>query len=49
MARSGAPAYVTSKVLGHASAAFTASVYQHADDEAVERTGRAIEDALGPS
>jgi integrase len=49
MAKRGVPPYVTSKVLGHASAAFTASVYQHADDESVERAGRGIEEALGGS
>jgi integrase len=49
LAKARTPAYVTSKVLGHSSPAFTASVYQHADDESVERALRGIEDALGPS
>src|SRR5262249_17036899 len=47
MAAEGVPAYVTSKVLGHASAAFTASVYQHADEESVERALAGLEEAFG--
>jgi integrase len=37
LARLGVPSFVTSKVLGHASPAFTAFVYQHADEEMVAR------------
>jgi integrase len=47
MAAKGVPPYVTSKVLGHASAAFTASVYQHADEESVERALAGLEQAFG--
>jgi integrase len=39
--------YETSKVLGHASPHFTASVYQHADAKSFERTRAALEEAFG--
>jgi hypothetical protein len=34
-------------MLGHASVAFTQSVYQHADDEMVERAAQGLADAFG--
>ena len=46
LAKSGTPAYVTSKVLGHSSVHFTANVYQHADEETVERALAGLEVAF---
>lgn len=46
LAKSGTPAVVTSKIAGHASVAFTESVYQHPDEEMVERAMRGLEEAL---
>ena len=48
LAKSGTPAYVTSKVLGHSSVHFTANVYTHADEESVERALAGLEEAFGP-
>jgi integrase len=42
-----APPLATSRILGHASVAFTHSVYQHADDEMVELAARRLEEAFG--
>ena len=46
LAKSGTPAYVTSKVLGHSSVHFTANVYQHADDESIDRALAGLEEAF---
>jgi integrase len=43
LAKAGTPAYVTSKVLGHSSVHFTANVYQHADEETVDRALAGLE------
>ncbi len=43
----GTPAYVTSRIAGHASVYFTATVYQHADDESIDRVLAGLERALG--
>ncbi|MGH8982745.1 MAG: hypothetical protein ACRDY6_02590 [Acidimicrobiia bacterium] len=48
LAKSGTPAYVTSKALGHSSTYFTASTYQHADDHDVDRALAGIAEAFGP-
>jgi integrase len=45
MARAGNPPFVTAALLGHSSPNFTASVYQHADDEMLERAARSVEEA----
>src|SRR5262249_26669151 len=37
LANSGTPGVVTSKMLGHASVAFTLATYTHVDDEQIER------------
>jgi len=47
LAKSGTPAIVTSKILGHSSVGFTESVYQHPDEEMVERAMRGLEQAFG--
>jgi integrase len=47
LAKAGTPAYVTSKVLGHSSVHFTANVYQHADEETVDRALAGLEEAFG--
>jgi integrase len=47
LARSGLAPFETSELLGHASPAFTMSVYQHADAESLERARRGVEEALG--
>jgi integrase len=47
LAKSGTPLTVTSRLLGHTSTAFTAQVYQHADEEMIERAARGLEDAFG--
>jgi integrase len=47
LAKTGTPAYVTSKVLGHSSVHFTANVYQHADEETVDRALAGLEKAFG--
>jgi integrase len=47
LAKQGVPAYVTSKVLGHSSVHFTANVYQHADEETVDRALAGLEEAFG--
>jgi hypothetical protein len=39
--------YVTSAVLGHSSVYFTASVYQHADEESIDRALAGLEAAFG--
>jgi len=46
LAKAGTPAYVTSKVLGHSSVHFTANVYQHADEETVDRALAGLETAF---
>jgi len=46
LARSGLHAVETSEILGHASPAFTMSVYQHSTAESFERTRRAVEGAF---
>jgi integrase len=46
VAKTGGDALATSRMLGHASVAFTQSVYQHADDEMVERAAKALETAF---
>jgi integrase len=47
LAKAGTPAYVTARVLGHASPYFTAATYQHADDEQVDRALAGLEAAFG--
>jgi integrase len=47
LAKSGASPLATSRMLGHASVAFTQAVYQHADDEMVERAAQGLADAFG--
>lgn len=47
LAKSGTPAYVTSRIAGHSSVSFTESVYTHPDEEMVERAMRGLEEALG--
>jgi integrase len=47
LAKAGTPAYVTSKVLGHSSVHFTANVYQHADEETIDRALAGLEAAFG--
>jgi integrase len=47
LAKSGASPLATSRMLGHASVAFTQSVYQHADDEMVERAAQGLAEAFG--
>jgi integrase len=47
LARSGLHPVETSEILGHASASFTANVYQHSTAESFERTRGAIEEAFG--
>jgi integrase len=47
LARSGASPLATSRMLGHASVAFTQSVYQHADDEMVDLAAARLAEALG--
>jgi integrase len=47
LARSGLHPVETSEILGHASPAFTANVYQHSTSESFERTRGAIEEAFG--
>jgi integrase len=46
LAKSGTPAYVTSKVLGHSSVHFTANTYTHADEETVDRALAGLEAAF---
>ena len=46
LARSGLHPVETSEILGHASPAFTANVYQHATAESFERTRHAVESAF---
>ena len=46
MAKSGASPLATSRMLGHASVAFTQSVYQHADDAMVEWAARGLAEAF---
>jgi integrase len=46
MAKAGNPAFVTAAMLGHASPAFTASVYQHADVGMLEAAARSVEEAF---
>jgi integrase len=47
LAKSGTPASVTSKVMGHSSVAFTEATYTHPDEEVVERAMRGLEEAFG--
>jgi integrase len=47
LAKTGASPLATSRMLGHASVAFTQSVYQHADDEMVERAAQGLAEAFG--
>jgi integrase len=47
LAKSGTPAYVTSKVLGHSSVHFTADTYTHADEESIDRALAGLEEAFG--
>jgi integrase len=47
MAKAGNPAFVTAAMLGHASPAFTASTYQHADVGMLETAARSVEEAFG--
>ena len=47
MGRAGASPLATSRMLGHASVAFTQSVCQHADDEMVERAAAGLAAAFG--
>jgi integrase len=49
LAHSGLHPVETSEILGHSSPSFTMSVYQHVDQESLERTRSAIEDAFGQS
>lgn len=49
LGKAGTPAYVTARVLGHASPYFTAATYQHADDEQVDRALAGLEAAFGPA
>jgi integrase len=43
LAASGLPPSETSRILGHASAAFTMATYTHSDAASAERARRAIE------
>jgi integrase len=47
LAKSGASPLATSRMLGHASVAFTQAVYQHADDEMVEWAAQGLAEAFG--
>jgi integrase len=47
LAKSGTPPLVTSRVLGHSDPAFTMRVYQHVDEEMVDRAAQGIESAFG--
>jgi integrase len=47
LANSGTPAVVTSRMLGHASVAFTLSTYTHVDDEQIDRAAKGLEQAFG--
>ena len=47
LAASGSSPAVTSKLLGHASVAFTLQTYTHPDDEELDRAGVALQRALG--
>jgi integrase len=42
LAKSGTPALVTSKMLGHSSVSFTMQTYQHADDEMIDRAAQGL-------
>jgi integrase len=42
LAKSGTPALVTSKMLGHSSVSFTMQTYQHADDEMINRAAQRL-------
>lgn len=46
LANSGTPGVVTSKMLGHASVAFTLGTYTHVDDEQIERAAQGLEQAF---
>jgi integrase len=47
LAASGSSPAITSKMLGHASIAFTLRTYTHPDEEELERAAAAFERALG--
>ena len=47
LAKSGASPLATSRMLGHASVAFTQATYQHADDEMVDLAAARLAAALG--
>jgi integrase len=47
LAASGSSPAVTSKILGHASIAFTLQTYTHPDEEELDRAAAAFERALG--
>jgi integrase len=47
LARSGLHPVETSEILGHSSPSFTMSVYQHVDQESLERTRSAVEEVFG--
>jgi integrase len=47
LARSGLHPVETSAIAGHSSPAFTMSVYQHVDQESLERTRSAVEEVFG--
>ena len=47
LAKSGTPAGVTSKMLGHASVSFTIQTYDHPDEEMVDRAAQGLEEAFG--
>ena len=49
LAATGSSAAVTSKMLGHASVAFTLQTYTHPDDDELDRAVTAFERALGAS
>jgi integrase len=49
MARRGVSPTVTSRVLGHASEAFTMSVYEHPDERMLEAAAEALADVFAPA
>lgn len=47
LAATGSSPAITSKILGHASVAFTLQTYTHPDEEELDRAAAALERALG--
>ena len=46
LAKNDTPAYVTSKIAGHSSVAFTADTYTHADEETIDRAAASLDAAF---